>query len=353
MSATVDADNLDRSAQHAVARRRRNPRLSVVIPVYNEVDSIPELWARLKSVLANVGLDHEVLFVDDGSRDGSLEQLCEIAKAHPAVSVLELSRNFGHQQALSAGIDHATGDAVVLMDADLQDEPELIPAFVDRWRAGFDVVYAVRSGRQGSLIVRALSSAFYRLQGSLADIAIPADAGIFGLLDRQAVEALRGMPESCRYLPGLRSYLGYRQTGVDVVRADRRHGASRVGWRGLVRLAHRGVFGFSTAPLRLVTLLGLSVSAASFAFGAVTLFRRVVFGATDFGWDFGLSTVLFMFGALVLALGIIGEYIGLIYQEVRRRPQYFVAGLHRSMQRDQPSNGGREQDLSDSAIQGG
>lgn len=297
---------------------------SIVIPIFNEEETIPELWRQLSNVLKQLDGSSEVIFVNDGSRDSSLQLLLEISKENPEVRVLSLSRNFGHQPALSAGIDHTEGDAVVLMDGDLQDAPEAILQFVERWKQGYDVVYAIRLKRKESLLKRIAFKTFYRIQQQLAEVELPVDAGIFSLMDRKVVLTLRQMPERNRYLSGLRSYAGFKQTGVTVERGPRYRGEPRVTITKLFKLAFDGIFSFSTVPLKIVTLLGLFFSTASFALAIIGLFVKFVLGIDFLQWQYGLTSTFFLGGVQLLCLGVIGEYIGRIYDEVKERPYYVI-----------------------------
>lgn len=298
--------------------------LSIVIPVFNEEENIPELWRRLEEELPRLGATTEVIFVDDRSTDGTLALLMRLAGADRRVKVLALSRNFGHQRALTAGLDRASGKAVMLMDGDLQDDPAALVRFVETWRQGFEVVYAIREKRKESFLKRASFTLFYRLQATVSGIAVPMDAGIFSLLDRKVVEQLRLMPERNRYIAGLRAYAGFRQTGVKVERGPRYRGRPRVRVRDLFRLAFDGIFGFSTLPLKLATWLGLTCAATSFVIGTVGLYYKLVLDRPFLQWAYGLTTTFFLGGVQLLALGIIGEYIGRIYEEVKQRPYYIV-----------------------------
>lgn len=312
--------------------------ITIVVPVFNEQESIFELHDRLVQSLNSV-VSWNLLFVDDGSNDATLDRIRELTLRNPQVGFLSLSRNFGHQQAVSAGLEAATGDAIVLMDADLQDAPEHIPLLLERWIDGYDVVVAVRQSRNGLKLITWLSKVFYQIQSTIAESPIVRDSGTFCLMDRDVVLAILRMQESSRYFPGLRGYVGFRQTAVPLDRDARLHGRSRVGLAGLFRLAHLGVFGYSTLPLRIVTISGIAIAMISFSFAFGALVRRSIFGSTVLGWPFGLSTAFLMFGILLFALGIIGEYIGLIYREVQRRPSYFIREAQQPI-----SNGRRIED---------
>lgn len=307
--------------------------ISIVVPIYNEEDCLPILRRRLTEASPLWKEDFEVILVDDGSSDGSYAAMAAIAAADPRFKVVRLSRNFGHQGAISAGIAHATGDVVAVMDGDLQDPPEALPRFLEKWREGYEVVYAVRRKRKEGLVKRAFYSVFYRLLAAVSDIDIPLDSGDFCLMDRKVVEALRTeMPERIRFVRGLRAYLGFRQVGVEYERDARAAGDVKYTLRKLVGLASDGVFGFSTLPLRLATYLGLVISSCSFLVGIFFVVHRVV-GFKVFGYSPqdtpGLASlavgIYFLGGVVLLFIGLLGEYIGRIYVEVKQRPPYVVA----------------------------
>ncbi|HMP73117.1 MAG TPA: glycosyltransferase family 2 protein [Kiritimatiellia bacterium] len=308
-------------------------RLSVVIPVYNERAALDELRQRLVTTLNGLDLDAEVIFVDDGSHDGSAERLDQFAEDDSRFRVIHLSRNFGHQPALSAGIDHASGDAVVLMDGDLQDRPEAIPEFIAEWRKGNEVVYAVRSSRRESLPMRAAFKLFYKVIQKMSGIRQPLDAGIFCLLDRRVVTVLKSMPERNRYFPGLRAYAGFVQAGVKVQRDARFADTSRVRVLGLIKLAMDGIISFSFVPIRLITLSGVMVAFFSFAYIIRVLHKKWVTGEAILGWASTLTAILMLGGIQLITLGVLGEYIGRIYEEVKKRP-FYVIGRTKNLERD-------------------
>jgi dolichol-phosphate mannosyltransferase len=299
--------------------------ISLVLPVWNEEETLPELHKALRRVLAGLPWQFEIIFVDDGSSDRSLVVLEEMRRTDGRIRILGLARNFGHQQALAAGLDEARGAAVILMDADMQDDPGALPMMLQKWEEGFEVVYAVRVARKENLLKRAAFYGFYRLQKLLVPMPIPLDAGIFGLMDRKVVDVVRRMPERNRYLVGLRAYAGFRQTGIEVERGARHSGSSRVGLRRLIRLALDGIFAFSTVPLRLVLLFGLASAAGALGVAAAGLVWKYGLGRPMLDWPFGLSTAFFFGGVQLVSIGIIGEYVGRIYEEVKQRPYYVVA----------------------------
>lgn len=302
----------------------KNIDYSVVIPIFNEEEIIPELWRQLSDVLQRLDGSSEVIFINDGSIDYSFELLKEISQEKPEVKIISFSRNFGHQCALSAGIDHANGKAVILMDGDLQDSPEAIISFARLWQQGYDVVYAIRKNRKEKWLKRLAFKSFYYIQGKLSGIVTPMDAGIFSLMDRKVVLTLRRMPERNKYLSGLRAYAGFKQIGVYVERGPRYRGEPKVSMGKLFKLAFDGIFSFSTVPLKMATILGLVSAMVSFSIGLIGLYVKFILGREFLSWAYGLTTTFFMGGVQLLSLGIIGEYIGRIYDEVRQRPYYII-----------------------------
>jgi len=311
-------------------------KLDAVVPIYNEVDILPELDSRLRAVLAELEFDWRIIYVDDGSHDGSADLLGRLSAAHDRVSVVHLSRNFGQQLAIAAGLSMADADAVVLLDGDLQDPPEVIPKLVARWREGYDVVYAVKRNRKESRLKRAMFSLFYRILGAVSSLDIPADAGNFSLMDRSVVEMINRMPERSRYVSGLRAYVGGRQTGVEFERAERFAGEPRQSPRRLVHLALDAFFAFSDLPLKLATMLGFVVSGVAFVVLLTVLYKRLISGEAIIGWASTMTSILFIGGIQLLAIGIIGEYIGRIYNETKARPAWVVA-RYRNLEPQAPS----------------
>ena len=301
-------------------------RLSVGIPVFNEQEVLPELLRRLLLVLDRVeGGPHEVIFVDDGSTDHSRRLLEDAAKRDPRIRVVMLSRNFGHQAALGAALDFATGDAVVLMDADLQDRPEIIPEFVARHRAGADVVFARRRTREEGFLLRVAYRVFYRVIAALSDTALPLDTGDFALLGRPVVAALRRLPEHQRYLRGLRAWVGFTQVGIDVDREARAAGTPKYTTWKLMKLAVDGVCSFSIVPLRAAAATGVVAIAGSLAFVMYAVYVRIAVGQVPAGFTASLVIMTFLSGVQLLFLGVIGEYLGRVYGEAKGRPSYVVA----------------------------
>jgi glycosyltransferase involved in cell wall biosynthesis len=301
------------------------PRVSVAIAVYNEAENLSQLLERLGRVLGDLpGGPHEMLFVDDGSRDATLAILESYAARDSRVRVISLSRNFGHQSALTAALDHVSGDVVVVMDGDLQDSPEAIPRFLESYKAGHDVVYAVRTNRKEGLLLRTSYFLFYRLAAALSDLELPVGSGDFGLLSRRVVEQLRETRERHRYLRGLRSWVGFRQTGIEVDREARGAGESKYGARGLFKLAFDGIFAFSVLPIRLATWIGVFAVAGASLFGLYALYARFFLDQSPAGFTSLILVLIFFAGVQLLFLGVIGEYVGRTYEEVKQRPVYVV-----------------------------
>ena len=301
------------------------PRLTIVVPAYNEALVLETFHARLAGVLDGLPLEGRVLYVDDGSADGTWDVIASLAGRDARVEALKLSRNFGKEAAMTAGLDEADGDAVVVIDADLQDPPELIPALVEQWRAGYDVVYATRSARAGETgFKRFTSAAFYRAMEKLSDTPVPRDTGDFRLLSRRALDALRQLRERQRFMKGLFAWIGYRQTAVRYQRDPRHAGRTKWNYWRLAQLAMEGITSFSTAPLRLATWTGLSASLLAFVYGLWVLTKALLYGDPVRGYPTLMLVILFLGGVQLLALGVIGEYLGRNYAESKQRPLYFV-----------------------------
>lgn len=302
--------------------------VDVVIPIYNEDRILPELHDRLTAVLERTPYRWRILYVDDGSSDRSSDLLSEFAGRDSRVGVLHLTRNFGQQPAIAAGLASAAGDAVVVLDGDLQDPPEVIPDLLQRWEDGFDVVYAIKTKRKESAFKRALFAGFYVLLGRLSSLPIPANAGNFSVMDQSVVRSMNSMPEHHRYISGLRAYAGGRQTGVEFERAARHAGEPRQSPRKLFRMGFDALFAFSEIPLRLSTLAGFLVSGIAFVVLLRVLWARLVSGTAIEGWASVMTSVLFLGGIQLIAIGVIGEYIGRIYNESKRRPAWIVGRSH-------------------------
>lgn len=300
-------------------------RVSVAIPLYNEEPIIPELLCRVRRVLDEIpGGPHEIVLVDDGSLDRTFEIVTEAAAQDPRIVAISLSRNFGHQSAVSAALDNVTGDAVVIMDGDLQDSPEVILDFIREYKRGFDVVYAQRIRRKEGRLLRSCYFLFYRLISFFSNLRLPLDAGDFALLSRRVIEELRGLSEHHRYLRGLRAWVGFRQTGIQVERSERLSGKSKYNFMKLCSLAFDGIFAFSVVPLRVATILGLLTILCSFGFAAYSIYVRVFLGQSPQGFTALIVVMTFLSGIQLLFLGVIGEYLGRVYEETKGRPHYIV-----------------------------
>ncbi len=301
------------------------PQLTIVVPAYNESAVLRTFHQRLRQVLDALPLAANVLYVDDGSSDDTWSIIEALVADDPRTGALKLSRNFGKEAALTAGLDAVTADAAVVIDADLQDPPELIPALVEQWQAGFDVVYATRSVREGeTAFKRFTAAAFYRSMERLSDTAIPRDTGDFRLLSRRALDALGQLRERQRFMKGLFSWIGYRQTAVHYQREPRQAGTTKWNYWRLAQLAIEGITSFSTAPLRLATWVGLGAAGMSFVYGLWVLIKALFHGDPVRGYPTLMLVILFLGGVQLLALGVIGEYLGRNYAESKRRPLYFV-----------------------------
>ncbi len=303
--------------------------LSVVVPVYNESPVLQEFHRQLGDVLAGVDYPCEILYVDDGSSDDSAAQLCAIREGDQRVAVIELSRNFGKEVALSAGLDHAGGEAVILIDADLQDPPELIETFLREWRAGYDVVYGRRIDRRGESRMKKFTAKwFYRVLNYLSDVEIPEDVGDFRLLSRRAVDALVSLPERQRYMKGLYAWIGFPQKAIPYVREPRQAGRSKWSYWRLWNYALEGITSFSDVPLKLATYLGTVTSGLAMLYGLYFLVRTLILGNPVPGYPSLIIVMLFLGGVQLICLGIIGEYLARTFQESKARTLYFVKGYH-------------------------
>lgn len=301
------------------------PRISVVAPVFNEEETLPEFYRRVRAVMDELGEPWELVLVDDGSSDDSFRICQELHKQDPRVRVVRFARNFGHQIAITAGMDYARGDAVVTIDSDLQDPPEVIPDLVARWREGYHVVYGVRAEREGETWFKLFTARlFYRLIAALTDVRIPMEAGDFRLLDRKVVEDMRRLREHRRFIRGMTSWVGYRQIGVPYHRHARFAGQTKYPFRKMFRLALDAITGFSDVPLRLAWTFGAVLLVLGVLLGLVLLGLRLAGQAPLAGQGLMLTVAIILSGAQLLFLGIIGEYLARIYDEVRSRPLYTV-----------------------------
>ena len=299
--------------------------ISIVVPAYNEQEVLRAFQERLSPVLARLGEPVEVIYVNDGSSDGTLEVLRSLKESDARVAILDLSRNFGKEVALTAGIDHASGDAVIVIDADLQDPPELIPEFLQRWREGYDVVYAQRTEREGeSALKKATAYVFYRLIQRASRVKIPEDAGDFRLLSRRAVDSLKQLREQHRFMKGLFAWIGYPQKAVSFQRESRAAGQTKWNYWRLWNFALEGITSFTTAPLKFATYIGLLTAFAAFAYGVWIIYKTLAFGEPVRGYPSLMVVILFLGGVQLFTIGIIGEYLGRMFNETKRRPLYIV-----------------------------
>lgn len=298
---------------------------SVVVPVFNEEAVLPETYKRLSTVMESINEPYELIFVNDGSKDRTAEILSEICAGDPHVKLINFSRNFGHQLASTAGMDYSAGETVVLIDADLQDPPEIIPDMLRKWREGFDVVYGVRMKRNGETWFKKLTARlFYRFIRSMTDVDLPVDTGDFRLIDRKVCSALARINEKNRYIRGIISWLGFSQTGIEYVRDKRFAGKSKYPLKKMLRFACDGIASFSYKPLKLASYCGGFLSLLSFAYLLVVVAQKLFTDTTVTGWTSILAVSLFFNGIMLIIMGIIGAYIGRIYDEVKGRPLYIV-----------------------------
>ena len=303
--------------------------ISVVIPIFNEAANLAMLHQRLREVLDEMPVSYELIFVNDGSRDESLALLLLLAARHEQVKYIDLSRNFGHQIAVSAGLDAAGGAAVVIIDADLQDPPELIADLYAKMGEGYEVVYAKRRSRQGESVAKKFTARlFYRILASITHISIPVDTGDFRIIARKVVDGLKQMPEQNKFLRGQISWIGYRQTFVEYDRAERAGGETGYTYRKMLRLALDGITAFSDVPLKAATLSGFAVSGIAFLVMLYTLYSRFVTHDYQPGWASLMISILFLGGVQLIAVGIIGEYVARLSANVRQRPLYFVSSTN-------------------------
>lgn len=302
------------------------PLFSVIVPVYNENDCIQEMYKRVSTVMNSTGEPWELVVVDDGSRDGSTELIRELSKIQKNVRPVIFARNFGHQIAVTAGLDYAQGKAVIIIDADLQDPPEVILELIGKWREGYQVVYAIREEREGeSWFKTATASFFYRLISKITDVNIPLDTGDFRLMDRKVVSVLNSMREKHRFLRGMSAWVGFKSIGVKYKRAARFAGETKYPLKKMVLLALNAITGFSYFPLQLATYVGFIAAGISIVIIPIVIFMRLVGSQAFFGQASTLLAVLFLGGVQLICLGILGEYIGRIYDEVKGRPLYIVS----------------------------
>jgi dolichol-phosphate mannosyltransferase len=298
--------------------------ISVVAPVYNEHENIAEFYRRLKTTLVGLGCSYEIILVNDGSDKQCSDQLAALTQENENLKVVELTRNFGHQKAVSCGLEHTLGQTIVVLDSDLQDPPELIPEFLEKIRDGYDVVYGIRKTRQENLLKKICYTSYYRILRKLADIDMPLDAGDFCAMTREVADNIISMPESNIFMRGLRSWVGGKQTGIEYDRDPRYLGKPKYSIRRLLRLASDGVFSFSLGPLRAITFVGFLISFFAFALALYYTLQRIQIGLNPPGFATTTVMILFFSGVQLITLGIIGEYLGRVYDEVKRRPKYLV-----------------------------
>jgi glycosyltransferase involved in cell wall biosynthesis len=305
-------------------------KLDIVIPIYNEEENLGELHRRLREVCSRIeGCDWRVLYVNDGSRDQSLPIMLEQHRADPRLTVLELSRNFGHQAAITAGLMHADGDVVVFMDGDLQDPPEIIPDLLECWRGGVQVVRAQRRSRKESGLRRLGFEAFHRIFTWISDFPIPSQTGIFGLVDKQALGELKKLTEKNRFFPGLRSWVGFEQGIVYYDRQERAGGEPKQSFKRLIKYGLDAIFSFSYKPLKVMTALGILISIIGFALACFFILRRLLgIEIAQTGFTTLVTLVLFLGGVQLIAIGLLGEYLARIYDEVKQRPLFIVGKRH-------------------------
>ncbi len=302
-------------------------KISIVLPVYNEAGTMAPLYEEISKVTKTMPeYAFECVFVNDGSKDGSAEAIKKLPAKGPAITLINFSRNFGHQIAVTAGMDYADGDAVIIMDSDLQDPPEVMPELLDAWEKGAQVVYATRRSRKDTFFKKVTAHAFYRLINMMSDVPIPVDTGDFRLLDKQVIKEVRRFPEHARFLRGISSFVGFKQTRVLFDRRDRTIGETKYPFKKMVKFSIDAITGFSTVPLKIIGKVGFVVSLLSFVGIVYALVAKFFFVSTVVqGWTFTAISVLFIGGIQMIMLGIIGSYIGRIYDEVRARPLYIIS----------------------------
>lgn len=310
---------------------KKLPNISVVVPAYNEQEVLNAFHERTTSVLKALGGTYEIVYINDGSTDETLRIMHELRDRDPNVTVVDLSRNFGKEIALTAGLDQSQGEAVIVIDADLQDPPELIPDFVAEWHNGFDIVYAVRTERAGeSWLKRATASGFYRLIQSMSRVPIPKDTGDFRLMSRRAVNALGGLREQHRFMKGLFSWIGYPSKPIYYKRDPRFAGETKWNYWKLWNFALEGITSFSIAPLKIATYVGLATASFSFIYAIFIIYKTLIFGDPIRGYPSLMVVILFLGGVQLVFTGVIGEYLGRVFDEVKQRPLYLLNSVHES-----------------------
>jgi len=312
--------------------------LSIVVPAYNEEEVLPKFHERVSSVLKSMTIDAEIVYVNDGSTDNTLEVIQHIRKSDPRVSIVDLSRNFGKETAMTAGLDHTSGDAIVIIDADLQHPPELIPELVKHWNDGYDVVYTKNTDRFGeSIVKRYITRAFYRLIKMFGRVDVPENAGDYRLLSRRALDSLIQLREQHRYMKGLFSWIGYPQKAVPYHPDPRYAGQTKWSYLDLLDLALDGITSFTISPLKIATYLGLVSALAAFIYASIIVYQALFYGRSVAGYPSIMVVILFLGGVQLIIIGIIGEYLGRVFNETKRRPLYFLKGYEPSASRKIPS----------------
>jgi len=315
---------------------KKQPEYSVVIPAYNEEDVLPETYARLTNVMTGMGESYELIFVNDGSKDSTAQIIADYCKTDPSVRLINFSRNFGHMSAITAGMENARGSAIFIIDADLQDPPEVFPQMAEKWKEGYHVVYGKRVKRKGESVLKKISaSLFYRFIRSMTSVDLPSDTGEFRLIDRKVCDAVNALPEKQRYIRGLVSWVGFKQTPVEYVREERFAGVTKYPLRKMISFAIDAITSFSYKPLKLATILGFSISIFSFLYILYVIYQRFFTDQTITGWASTMAVILFTQGIVLMILGLTGEYIGRIYSELKGRPHYIIQEI--IGQEDEPS----------------
>lgn len=326
-------------------------RFSVVVPVYNEENVLPEMYSRLHAVMEALHQPYEIIFVNDGSSDRTFAILNELCEQDHAIKVIDFAKNFGHQTAITAGMDYSEGEAIVVIDADLQDPPEVIPLMIERWNEGYDVVYGKRGERKGETFFKRLSaSLFYRLMRKLTDVDIPVDTGDFRLIDRKVCNALKSIKERNRYIRGIISWLGFKQIGVDFCREERFAGETKYPFKKMLKFAFDAITSFSFKPLKLSSYLGMLMSFFSIIYLLFVLYQKLFTNQTVTGWASSMVVNLFFNGIVLMMLGIAGEYIGRIYDETKGRPLYVVRQV-KNFSRNRIERRSRQSALSQANLQ--
>lgn len=296
--------------------------IEIIVPCFNEEDNILVLQKEISNVLSE--LDYRIIFIDDGSTDNSWDNISKLTVSNDNITGIKLSRNFGHQGAIDAGLQNSEGDAVILMDGDLQDDPSYLKDLIEKWDDGFDIVLAKRINRKENFLRKFYIGIFFRLQSYISEINIPANVGHFSLMDRVVVNEINNFGEKIKYFNGMRAYVGFNIGYIEVIKRRRRNGTPKMTFRKLLFLGIQGIFGFSSKPLTFIAILGFIISFGSLIISAYAFYYKVRFGTTILGWDFGLSSIYFLSGIQLFALSIIGKYVGSIFLEVKRRPNYII-----------------------------